>query len=107
MTIKAGPFSGAFKSAFTTYDFIALVEHLKGALATLSGTVSFQNTENDIALNIEFDKRGNGNIHGTAQPHRSPEASLAFRFDTDQSYLAQTLRELESVLRHFPVKQAQ
>jgi hypothetical protein len=107
VTIKAGPFSGAFKSAFTTYDLIALAERLKGALATLSGTVSFQNTENDIAFNIELDKRGNANIHGTAQPHRSQEAFLTFRFDTDQSCLAQTLSQLQAVLRHFPVKQAQ
>lgn len=105
--IKAGPFSGAFKSAFTTYDLIALAERLKSSLAALSGTVSFQNTEHDIMLEIGFDKRGAASINGTAQPHRSLEASLAFRFDTDQSCLTQTLHQLEAVLRRFPAKQAQ
>jgi hypothetical protein len=52
-----------------------------------------------------FNKRGTATINGTAHPHRSPEASLVFRFDTDQSYLAETLRQLETVLRRFPIKQ--
>jgi hypothetical protein len=30
---RQGPFSGAFKSAFTTYDVIALAERLKSAQA--------------------------------------------------------------------------
>ena len=30
-----------------------------------------------------------------------------FRFDTDPSYLVETLRQLEAVLRSFPAKQAQ
>jgi hypothetical protein len=107
VSLKAGPFSGAFNAAFTTYDLVALAERLKGALAALSGTVSFQNTEHDVVFDIAFDKRGNASIHGTAQPHRSPEASLTFRFDTDQSYLTQTLRQLEAVLRSFPAKQTQ
>ncbi len=41
-------------------------ERLKGALAALSGTVSFQNAEHDIVLEIGFDKRGNAAIHGAA-----------------------------------------
>lgn len=104
VSVKAGPFGGSFKSAFTTYDLIGLADRLKVGLAELSGTVSFQNTEHDIVFDITFDKRGNANVHGTAQPHRSPEGSLTFRFDTDQSYLAQTLRQLEAVLRSFPAK---
>jgi hypothetical protein len=107
VSINAGPFRGTFKSAFTTYDLIALAERLKGALAALSGTVSFQNTEDDIAFDVRLEKHGSATISGAAHPHRSLEASLAFRFDTDQSYLAQALRQLEAVLRIFPVKQAQ
>ena len=104
LTIKVGPFNGAFRSAFTTYDLAVLAENLKKALASLSGTVSFQNTEQDIVLDMAFDKRGTAIIIGTAQPHRSLEASLKFRLDTDQSYLVQTLHEVEAVLHKFPVK---
>lgn len=107
LTIKAGPFTGAFKCALTTYDLFAFAERLKSSLAVLSGTASFQNTEQDIAFEIDFDRRGTARIQGTAQPHRSLEGSLGFRFDTDQTYLAQSLRQLEAVLRSFPVKQPQ
>ena len=107
LTIKAGPFSGAFKSAFTTYDLVGLHDRLRNGLAALSGTLSFQNTEHDVAFDIEFGKGGGATISGTVHPHRSPEVSLKFNFDTDQSYLTQTLCQLEAVLRRFPVKQAQ
>lgn len=107
IAIKAGPFTGTFKSSFTTYDLVALAERLKGALGTLAGTVSFENSEGDVVLEIIFDKRGAATIQGTAQPHRSPEGSLTFRLDTDQTYLAQSLRQLNAVIRSFPVKQVQ
>lgn len=106
LTIKAGSFSGAFKSAFTTYDLVALHERLKIALKTLSGTFTFRNTEDDVKLDVQFDERGCAVLSGTAQPHQSLEGSLTFRFDTDQSYLSQTLRQLEGALRTFRVKHA-
>ena len=107
LTIKAGPFAGVFRVAFTTHDLISLRDRLKNGLAALSETVSFQSTEDDIAFDIEFNKRGAATISGTAQPHRSLEASLTFRLDTDQSALAQTLRQLETVVRRFPTRQIQ
>jgi hypothetical protein len=106
LSIKAGPFGGTFKCAFTTYDIIALAERLRGALAA-SGTVSFQNTEGDLDLDIALDKRGGTVIKGRANARGLQEISLQFRFDSDQSYLTQTLGQLDTVLRRFPAKQAQ
>jgi hypothetical protein len=105
VSVKAGAFGGNFKCAFTTHDFVALHQRLKTAVESLTGNVSFQNTEADLFLNIDFGKRGATLVHGKAQPHRSPEGTLSFEFDSDQSYLAQTLCQLEAVLRHFPVRQ--
>ena len=106
LSIKAGPFSGKFKCAFTTYDIIALAERLRSALAA-SGTVIFQSTEGDIDLDIALDKRGGAVIKGRANARGLPETSLQFRFDSDQSYLAQTLGQVDAVLRRFPAQQAQ
>jgi len=103
-TIKAGPFTGAFNIGLTTHDVTALREQLKNALATMSDSVSFSSIENDISFDIRFDKRGSAIISGTVQPHRSLTASLAFRFDTDQSYLTQTLCQLDAVTHRFPIK---
>jgi hypothetical protein len=107
LTVSAEPFSGSFKAAFTTHDLASLHEQLKKALVSLSGTVTFQSTEDDLSLTIEFNKRGAASITGVAQPHGSRGAALHFRFDTEQSALTRTLHELEVVLRRFPVKQMQ
>jgi hypothetical protein len=105
--IKVGVFSGEFRFALTTHDLIDFHEALKTGLSTLSGVVPFRTTERDIALEIIFDQRGTAAIKGSVEPQTSLEASLCFRFDTDQSYLTQTLRQLEAVLRKFPLKQTE
>ncbi len=104
LAVEAGPFSGSFKVAFTTHDFISLHDQLKKAAESLSGTVSFQNLEDDLSLNIEFDKRGRATVSGVAHPHGSQRVALHFRFETDQSVLNRTAQELGAVLRQFPVK---
>jgi len=107
LAVRVGPFAGTFKAAFTTYDLIAFSERLRSAVTTLSGTLSFQNTEGDIDLAIALDKRGGAVIKGRANPSGWLETSLQFRFDSDQSYLTKTLGQLEAVLRRFPAKQTQ
>lgn len=104
VSVKAGPFTGAFPCTLTTRDLATLTERLKTALGVPSGKVAFRTTESDISLEILFDNRGTAVVLGSVEPQVSPEASLHFRFETDQSYLTQTLRQLESVLRRFPVK---
>ena len=106
ISVQAGPFSGVLNAAFTTHDLFNLYEQLKKALASLSGSVTFQSTEGDLSLTIEFNKRGAATISGVIQPHGSHGASvLQFQLDTDQSALSQSLRQLEVALRLFPVKQ--
>jgi hypothetical protein len=106
VAVKVGPFAGTFKAAFTTYDLIAFSERLRSAVTTLAGSVSFQNTEGDIDLDIALDKRGGAVIKGRANPNGLLETFLQFRLDSDQSYLTQTLGQLEAVLRSFPARQA-
>jgi len=105
-TIKVGVFTGAFRFSLTTYDLITFYQAFKTGLSTLSGTVPFRTTESDIVLEILFDSRGSAVIKGCFEPQESLEASLRFRFDSDQSYLAQTAFQLDAVIRRFPVKQA-
>jgi hypothetical protein len=105
VTVKAGAFLGSFKAAFTTDDLVNLREQLKSALARLSGSVSFQNTEGGLSLTIEFDSRGEASITGVAQPNRLHRGILHFRVDTDQFALNRTLHELEYALRDLSVKQ--
>jgi hypothetical protein len=108
LSAKVGPFSGRFNVAFTTHDLTSLRDKLKEALASLSGTVTFRSTEDDLSFTIEFDKRGAAKISGVIQPHGFQGTSaLQFRLDTDQSSLKETLCQLGAVLHQFPVKKMQ
>jgi len=104
-TIKMGAFTGAFRCALTTLDIRTSYESLKKSIATVQGTAYFRTTEKDIDIEIRFDNRGSAVVRGTISPQASLEASLTFRLDTDQSYLLQTMQQLEATLRVFPAKQ--
>jgi hypothetical protein len=106
IAIEASPFSGVFGVALTTHELGVLHERLQAALQSLSGTVVFQTTEEDLSLEFKFGGRGSVSISGVAQPHRSAAGTLHFRFESDQSSIGLAVQELSSALRHFPVRQA-
>ena len=107
LTVQAGPFSGSFKTSVTTYDLAVLCERTERALQSLSGPVSFETTEGDLTLNMEFSKSGKVQIEGAAQPNGTLKTALQFRFQTDPSALDQTVRELKLITQRFPAKQMQ
>lgn len=107
LTFEVGSFSGAFKTAFTTHDLVALHDRTEQVLKSLSGRASFQNTEGDLTLNVEFSKSGKVQIDGVAEPHGLVKAALHFSFASDPSAVAETVRELKHVIERFPVKQVQ
>jgi hypothetical protein len=107
ISVNAGPFSGSFKTAFTTHDFVVLHERIQNQLAEMSGDITFENTEGDLTLNINIDKKGTALMSGTVHPHKSLETSLRFEFESDQSYIEQTRRQVQAVIRKFPVRQGQ
>jgi len=102
--VEADPFSGAFPVALTTHEVIVLYERLKKAYDSLSGTVAFQSTEEDLLLEIEFLASGATIISGIARPHTSSRAALHFRFGSDQSAIGDSIRELGLVLRRLPAR---
>jgi hypothetical protein len=104
LTVKAGPFSGTMRVAFTTHDLTLLHDRLKQALVSLSGTVPFENTDGELSLTVDFNKRGGASIKGIAQTRGPLGAALHFQLETDQSALTQTLHQLDDVLRAFPVR---
>jgi hypothetical protein len=107
LTCEVGSFSGAWKTAFTTHDLAALHDRIEPALKSVSGRVSFQNTEGDLTLNVEFSKSGKVQIEGVAEPHGAVETALHYSFASDPSAVAETLRELKQIIERFPTKQVQ
>jgi hypothetical protein len=104
VSIAVGAFSGSFGASFGTYELVGLHRELKDRISALSGTVAFENMERDVLMRIEFSQRGKARISGEAKPRSSPQSSLTFAFETDQSYLSQAVEALSAVVRRFPVK---
>lgn len=104
VSIAAGVFSGSFAASFGTYELADLLRQLRKGIDALSGTFIFENMERDVLMRIEFAQRGKARICGEAKPSSSPQSSLTFAFETDQSYLSQAVEALSAVVRRFPVK---
>lgn len=103
--VEADPFSGTFPVALTTHEVLVLYERLKKAYDSLSGTVAFETTEEDLALEIKFLSSGAAIVSGIAKPHKSSMGALHFRFGSDQSAIGDSILQLGLVLRRLPVRQ--
>jgi len=58
-------------------------------------------------MEIKFNHGGHADLFGRARSQTSlvPEQSvLSFSFETDQSFLAQTVRELKGIVTQFPIR---
>lgn len=100
-----GAFSGSLAASFTTHDFARFFGQFQAALSALEGVVSFLTDEDMLRLNLKFEKTGRVQISGLAQELGLTKAALTFSFESDQSFLTQTCRQLEKVTKKFPVKE--
>ena len=65
---------------------------------TLSGTTDHETYENNLALTVTMTKHGHGEVRGTYRPDMADDNILHFRFDTDQTMIAGTVRDLRKFL---------
>jgi hypothetical protein len=103
LAVQVGGFSGWLQVAFTTHDFVRFLEELRPVYTHVSGTARFRTDEGQLELDVEMSRLGTARISGVVVNHDGPQAMLTFRFESDQSFLGQTCRELETVVEQFPV----
>lgn len=104
LSAVVGPFAGKFRVAFTAYDLLALYEKLKTVTMAFSGSVFFQSTEGNLSLEVKFASNGTATLEGVIQPSASYKASLHFRFEIDAGALAAAVKELSTLVEHFPAR---
>ena len=97
-----GSFGAALSMPLATGDLARFRDALAGVLMHLAGSARMDTTEERITLAVVMGARGTAVVSGTVSNHSGPVATLSFKFDTDQSYLGQTLSELEATLKLFP-----
>jgi hypothetical protein len=105
VSIQSGPFNGNFHASFSTYDFARLESQLSDAVKKLTGTIEFESAEGDLAFSVSFSNRGTADVSGAAKPNAWPDVALSFVFETDQTVLAEAVRQLSRLIRRLPVKE--
>ncbi len=71
---------------------------LEGCHRTLSGTAGHKTYEHNLTLTVTMTKHGHAEVSGAYRPDIADDNILHFRFDTDQTMIAQTVRDLRKFL---------
>jgi hypothetical protein len=106
-TVVVGEFSCVLRLSLVTYDFFQFLSQLERAIQRVEGTALFATPEDGIDLQITIKNTGRVELSGHARSQTShiPEQStLSFSFETDLSFLGQTVRELKGVVAQFPIR---
>ena len=102
--ISSGPFQGEFDATLTTSDFSCFEQELIQVLSNLNGKARFQTDEDWLSFDVEIGFLGTAVVQGTAKANDGSRTNLVFSFETDQSYLQQTMRALSDITQTFPVQ---
>ena len=96
-----------FTTNFCTYitcdELKTFYDELRILQEKLQGTACLSTLESGINVEASVDKLGHIGWKIDTQYPEGCGASLNFEFETDQSYLYQTLRELKDIINEYPV----
>ena len=102
--VNLGYFSGEYPATFVTSDFVRFRNELKNVLSEMGGSASFETCEESLNCSIEMKKTGIAQIGGKVQIHGNVITALQFSFQSDQSFLTETLLQVEAIIRDYPVR---
>jgi hypothetical protein len=106
-SVKVAEFSAVLNLDLVTHDFARFAQELEKAIQLLKGRATFSTAEAGLAIEIKFTTAGHAEVFGSVRSQTSfvPDQSvLSFSFETDQSFLALTARELKEIVGRFPVR---
>jgi len=106
-SVTVAEFSATLTLSLVAHDFARFAHELEEAVQLLKGTATFSTAEAGLGIEIKFTTAGHADVFGSARSQTSfvPDQSvLSFSFETDQSFLAQTVRELKTIVSRFPVR---
>jgi hypothetical protein len=97
-----GRFHARHELSLRTDDLDRFRNELSQLLSSLSGSATLPHLEARVGCSVELID-GRGKLSAFLGEHAGSELSIS-NAETDQSYLAQTLSELNSVLTAFPIR---
>lgn len=99
---KIGRYSANGELYFSTGQIYTLFNQLKQAYEKLDGEVTFINEyDRTFKVKIAFNDKGHVFISGEFQEFTHESNRLFFEIDSDQTYLAASLKELEALTNKF------
>ena len=102
--VKSGAFHGHYRAFLDRRDFAGFEQELRHALERLSGRATFSTIEAGLGFIVDIkDTTGRAYVKGEAGPLEPPSTTLSFEFDSDQTFLQSTLRNLETIRDRLPV----
>jgi hypothetical protein len=98
LALQVGALAGQIATVIGL-DLPRMRDDLAAALSspTLTGGTSMESVEHDFSLSVEIAK-GKGSIRGTVTTQFRDDGGLTFVLTTDQSYLHETLRQIEATI---------
>ena len=102
--VSAGGFHGQTDAAIMTYEIAAFTLELRILFKKLTGSAKFETLEEQLSLELRGDGKGHIDVSGEVEDNLGMGNRLRFAIKIDQSQLAQSLRELETVILKFPVR---
>lgn len=99
---RIGTFTANVTASITTSDLARFANALQSTLDNLSGEAVFDPEEEALRIAITFLPNGGARVYGQVRSQRPREACLTFDFDSDQSFLTATLRDLNALATSYP-----
>lgn len=106
-SVVVSEFSCVLGLSLRTHDFVQFLRQLEEAVRQLKGTAVFATLEEGLEFEIKFKSAGQAELSGRARSQTSlvpDQTVLSFSFETDQSFLAETIRELNGIVAQFPAR---
>jgi hypothetical protein len=106
IAVRVGGFSGRVGAAIVTDELVRFAEQLHRLYEQLTGSAQFTTLEGQLSLTLSCDARGHITLRGEVLDQAGIGNRLSFHLNLDQSFLQQPMRELDAVIRVFPVRHA-
>jgi hypothetical protein len=95
--IKSGNFRVRSTLCTSTGELFQFFQQLKACNNKLHGVVNYNSYEGNLNFIATYDKLGHVNIKGAFFEFSHCDNKLIFEFNTDQSFISQTIKELELI----------
>jgi len=102
--VAAGGFRGAVDAAILTEELARFLDSLRPLYQSLRGTAQFTTLEEQLRMVLSGDGKGRIELVGEVADQPGIGNRLHFALHFDQSQLAASIRDLESVISQFPVR---